>query len=271
MLQFQVDSGKCVQCEACVKDCPRGSLRRKEGTPEAIATECLECQHCLAVCPAGAISVFGLNPANSLPLSDGAIPSRQQMKTFIRGRRSVRRFLDEDVPAALIDELLADLAHAPSGCNARDLTFSIVSGRKSMAALLGKLIQAVETKLLAGEIQADFVTEAVAAYRQNGTDAIFEGAPHLLVISHGEKAICAHEDVVLALAYFELLAQSAGLGTTWCGMVKFIADMVPGVSDWLGLAPDTYFYAMMFGKPAVRYARTVQKDSAARIRRIDFA
>ena len=271
MLEFLVDSEKCTQCDACVQDCPRGILRRKEGRPEAVASECLECQHCLAVCPAGAISVFGLDPANSLPLSEGALPSRRQMRTFVRGRRSVRRFLDEDIPAALMDELLADLAHAPSGCNARDLTFSVVSGRKAMAALLEKLIQAIETKLPTGEIQADFVTEAVEAYRKNGTDPIFEGAPHLLVVSHGDKAVCCREDVVLALAYFELLAQSAGLGTTWCGMVKFIADMVPEVGGWFGLTPDTYFYAMIFGRPAVRYARTVQRDQAARIRRIDFA
>ena len=269
MLQFRVDPEKCTQCDACVNDCPRGILRRKEGTPEAVAADCLECQHCLAVCPSGAISVFGLNPADSLPLSEGALPSRRQMKTFIRGRRSVRRFLAEDVPAALIDELLADLAHAPSGCNARDLTFSVVSGRKAMAALLEKLIQAVETKLR--EIQADFITEAVEDYRKNGKDPIFEGAPHLLVVSHGEKAVCPREDVVLALAYFELLAQSAGLGTTWCGMVKFIADMMPEVGGWFGLAPDTYFYAMIFGRPAVRYERTVQRDQAARIRRLDFA
>jgi hypothetical protein len=76
---------------------------------------------------------------------------------------------------------------------------------------------------------------------------------------------------VLALAYFELLAQSAGLGTTWCGMIKIVADMIPGIRELLGLAPNTYFYAMMFGKPAVRYARTVQRDSAARIRRIQIA
>jgi nitroreductase/NAD-dependent dihydropyrimidine dehydrogenase PreA subunit len=269
MLQFRVDSEKCDQCDACVKDCPSGILRRQGGTPEAAAADCLECQHCLAVCPAGAISVFGLNPADSLPLSDGAIPSLRQMKTFIRGRRSVRQFLDEDIPAVLIDELLTDLAHAPSGCNARDLTFSVVSGRKAMAALLEKLIQAIETKRR--EIPSGFVLEAVEAYRKNGRDLIFLGAPHLLVVSHGEKAICSREDVVLALAYFELLAQSAGLGTTWCGMIKFIADMIPEVYEWFGLDPKTYFYAMMFGQPAVRYARTVQRDSAARIRRIDFA
>jgi len=97
---------------------------------------------------------------------------------------------------------------------------------------------------------------------------LFRGASHLLIVSPGEKARCGHEDAILALAYFDLLAPSAGFGTTWCGLIKIIADMVPETRKLLGLAPDTYFYAMMFGKPAVGYARTAQRDSAALIRRI---
>jgi len=270
-LQFRVDSEKCIQCDACVTDCPSEIIRRPGSVPEAAEGACLECQHCLAICPAGAISVFGLKPENSLPLLGGAIPSYRQMKTFVRGRRSVRQFLDEDLPSALIDELLADLAHAPTGCNDRDLTFSVVPGREAMGLLRERVIQAIEAKQESGEALHAFVTAAVMAYRNSGRDVLFCGAPHLLIVSPGEKARCGHEDAILALAYFELLAQSANVGTTWCGVIKLIADMLPETRTLLGLAPDAYFYAMMFGKPAVTYARTVQRDSAARIRRIDMA
>ena len=44
---------------------------------------------------------------------------------------------------------------------------------------------------------------------------IFRGAPHLLVVSASPESVCPAEDVNLALAYFELMAQSAGLGTVW--------------------------------------------------------
>ena len=270
-LKFRVDAEKCIQCDACVKDCPSETIHRTGTVPEATASaegSCLECQHCLAVCPTGAISVFGLKPENSLPLLEGALPSYQQMKTLVRGRRSVRQFSDEDVPPALVDELLADLAHAPTGCNDRDLTFSVIPNRKAMGILLDKVIQAVIAKQESGTVIDGFMADAVAAYRKDGRDFFFRGAPHLLIVSPGTKATCALEDVVLALAYFELLAQSAGLGTTWCGVLKFVADMVPGTRELLGLAPDTYFYAMMFGKPAVSYARTVQRDSAVRMRQI---
>ena len=270
-LQFRVDEEKCVQCDACVKDCPSEIIRRKGTVPEAAVPAggtCLECQHCLAVCPSGAISVFGLKPENSLPLLEGALPSYRQMKTFVRGRRSVRRFSDEELPPTLINELLADLAHAPTGCNDRDLIFSVVPDRAAMAILLERLVHAIEAKREAGTVIEGFIAAAAAAYRNDGRDFFFRGAPHLLVVSPGAKATCGLEDTVLALAYFELLAQSAGLGTTWCGVIKFVADMVPEIRNMLGLAPDAYFYAMMFGKPAVSYARTVQRDSAARIRRI---
>jgi nitroreductase len=193
------------------------------------------------------------------------------MKTFVRGRRSVRQFLDEDVPTALIDELLADLAHAPTGRNDRGLTFSVVPHREAMGLLRERVVQALEAKQKSGVALDPFLANAVTVFRQNGKDLLLRGAPHLLIVSPGAKALCGHEDAVLALAYFELLAQSANLGTTWCGAIKFVADIIPEIRTLLGLAPDAYFYAMMFGKPAVTYARTVQRDSAARIRRIDIA
>jgi len=271
MHDFCVDAKKCTRCDACVKNCVMGIIRRQEATPEAVKgeKECFECQHCLAVCPTGAISIFGLKPENSLPLAEGAIPSYKQMKTFVRGRRSVRRFRAEDLPSAVIDELLADLSHAPTGRNDRDLLFSVVSSRKATEALLEKVIKTIEAKQESGGALGGFISKAVTEYRNHGEDMLFRGAPHLLIVSHGEKARCGQEDAVLALAYFELLAQSAGLGTTWCGIIKIIADMVPGIHEIFGLPPNSYFYAMMFGKPAVRYARTVQRDSAAKIRRID--
>ena len=272
-ISFVVDPTRCIQCDACVDDCPshiiERSRERSGSTPSlAMASEglCLQCQHCLAVCPTGAISIFGLKPENSLTLANDTFPSREQMRTFVRGRRSVRQFRRENVPARLIDELLADLAHAPTGCNARDLTFSIVDDRQGVERLLGRLISAIENEKDAAV--PDFVRAAAASYRQDQSDHFFRGAPHLLVVSPGTTALCGHEDVVIALTCFEMLAQSAGLGTTWCGILKLAADAVSGIRPILGLAPDTYFYTMMFGFPAVKYTRTVQRDTAARIHHI---
>ena len=268
-LKFSVSDSKCTKCDACVNDCPAHIIERKDSVPYIPAASeecCIQCQHCLAVCPNGAISIFGLKPENSLPIKTGSLPSYKQMKVFARGRRSVRQFRPENVPTAQITELLADLAHAPTGCNDRDLVFSVVDNRKDIERLLTKIVAAIEADT--NPSVPEFLRRAAAAFRQNGTDGFFRGSPHLLVVSPGNNATCAHEDAVLALSYFELLAQSAGLGTTWCGMLKITADAVAAIRPLLGLEPDKFFFAMMFGLPSVKYARTVQRDSAATVRRI---
>ena len=273
MLDFRVDAIKCTACDICVVDCPSGIIYRNTNIPEVVLPEsgrCLECQHCLAVCPTGAVSVFGLKPQKSIQFYDGVFPSYDQMKALARGRRSVRKFQKDEVSPAVINELLTDIAHAPTGCNDRDLVFTVIEHRKDMEILLEKLVKTIETMQASGEPVHEFIAAAASAYRKFGKDNLFRGAPHLLIVSPGEKAHTGQEDAIIALSYFELLAQSAGLGTTWCGMIKIIADLVPGTRDLLGLTPNVYFYAMMFGKPAVKFERTVQRDADAKIRRLKF-
>lgn len=272
-LNFTVAPDICIQCDACILDCPRHIISRSGELPEVLPereTECLECQHCLAVCPTGALSVFGLRPEDSLELTPDKLPTARQMHTLLRGRRSVRQYKKENVSRELIDELLATLSYAPTGCNDRDLHFLMVDDKTHMQKLLEKIVGTLEEKIQSGVTLPEFLIPSVDAYRQNGVDEIFRGAPHLLVISAGEKATCAKEDVDLSLAYFELLAQCSGLGTTWCGFLKLITDSVPELLAELGLGREAPFYAMLFGYPAVQYARTVQRDGAATVRRLSL-
>jgi nitroreductase len=113
-----------------------------------------------------------------------------------------------------------------------------------------------------------YLSQAVPAWFEKKTDVIFRGAPHMLVVSASPEAVCPQEDVSLALAYFELMAQSAGLGTVWCGMAKMAMELLPEIKQFVGVQAGHFYYAMLFGVPACRYARTVQRDDAARIRRV---
>ena len=269
-LQLVVDGDACAHCGACVRDCPDSVIRLVDGLP-AVNPEtreyCIECQHCIAVCPTGALSALGRDPAASISLSREAFPNRQQMKTLVRGRRSVRQFCDADVRGDIIDDLLSDAAHAPTGCNDRALSFLVVDTREVMRHLREDIVCAIEMGVAKGLSMPEFLPSAAAAFRRDGTDRIFRGAPHLLIASAASRALCGKQDVIIALSYFELLAQTAGLGTTWCGMLDFVVGALPEVRDTLGIEKDAAFYGMMFGYPAVRYARTVQRDTAADVRR----
>jgi len=276
MLHFTVNAERCIRCGWCAKDCPAGIIEQQGKALPAIRPEneedCLQCQHCLAVCPKGAVAILGRSPDDSLPLSPRSFPKLAAMDRFVRGRRSVRHYRDENVDPALIRQLLATLANVPTGVNRRGLTFSVIDDRAVMQRFRERSQAALLAAQAAGQIPERFVYlgRIIERTRETGQDIILRGAPHALVVSAPPDAPCGYEDVILSLAYFEMLAQSAGLGTVWCGLLKLTLAVVPDLKALIDLPPDHLHYCMLFGYPAVRYARTVQRDDAARVQRVEL-
>ncbi len=277
MLAFSVQADLCTRCGLCVLDCPSRIIEANgDKWPFVSAANegnCLRCQHCLAVCPTGALSVLGLDPADSLAVSADDRPGLDAMTHLVRGRRSVRQYCDRNVERELIDRLLATLAYAPTGINSRMLSLTVIDDKEQMNRLRQRVMQALVDALKAGRIpqRAAYLQRVISAYTEQGADIIFRGAPHALIVSAPPEALCGNEDVTLALAYFELLAQSAGLGTVWWGFFKAVFELVPELKPLVGLPTGHHYYAMLFGHPAVRYARTVQRDNSAAIRRVTIA
>jgi nitroreductase/NAD-dependent dihydropyrimidine dehydrogenase PreA subunit len=279
MLHFSVADDRCNRCGQCVLDCPSGIIEQNGRSVPKISRknsiDCIECQHCLAICPTAAVSIFKRMPDDSLPLTRAALPRFDQMELLLRGRRSTRRYKDENVSPELIRQLLAAVANAPSGINRRKLMFSVIDTKETMQVLRERSLAGLAAAAARASSPADgidYLKEAPSAYYQNKRDIIFRSAPHALIVSAGPEAACPAEDATLALAYFELLAQSAGLGTVWWGLFKMLMQALPELKPIIGIPADhPYCYAMLFGIPAVRYARTVQRDDAAVVRRIVIA
>jgi len=267
LLNFSVSRAKCIRCGACIEDCPLHIIEYRDHYPDIPANmeeKCIGCQHCLAVCPTGAVSILGLRAEDSLPLDASPAVAPDALSRFVRGRRTTRQYRSEDVQRPLIDKLLADIAHAPTGGNTCDLTFTVVDKRLALSRILKDLIEGLEKSIAEKPELPEFVCKAIEAYRHSNADEIFRGAPHLLIASAGEKAYCGDADVVIALSYFELLAQSHKLGTTWCDFLKFILDVRPALGKLFGIATERPYRAILFGRPAVHYMRTVQRDKMAR-------
>jgi nitroreductase/NAD-dependent dihydropyrimidine dehydrogenase PreA subunit len=275
-MDFKVDGSLCVSCGACVKDCPASVLELSPGAAPSVCAgsegDCIACQHCLAVCPVGAISIFGVKPADLPPLKDSSLPSLKQLSALLRGRRSVRQYRKENVKPELIDELLACAANAPTGCNHMALTFTVVDDKDLMESLLERTVEALLKASSEGRVSDSlgFLSAGAKAYAERGEDVIFRGAPHLLIVSAEPDALCAGEDVAIALSYFELLAQRAGLGAVWCGYLKYILDSLPELRELYGVPQGVALYAMLFGYPAstLRYARGVKREAFSKVKRL---
>lgn len=258
-LNFKVDENKCIHCGLCIKDCITYVLEKNSNNiPEAKnPNRCIGCQHCMTICPVGAISVFDKNPADSDNIYN---QNPDMILNLIKSRRSDRQYKNENIEQDKLQKLKDMLPYIPTGCNYHKLHFSFIDNVEVMDEFRNYTNKKIINALTKKPIKA--VVEKFAFYTDmflKGEDIIFRGAPHLVVVSNSIKAPCAKEDAVIALSYFEMYAQSLGIGTCWCGYAHMILKLFPELCEYLNI-PEGYIpeYVMLFGQKSVNHQRASQ-------------
>lgn len=255
-LYFKVDESKCIKCGLCKKDCSRGIIQTNEnGFPYASADECFGCQHCLAVCPKGAISVHNKNPENSYTAKNTVSP--EELEALIKMRRSCRNYKQENISREKLEKLKDILNWVPTGVNFRGLHFTFVENKETMDDIRSKLMDFL--KEYAEKNSSDRISSLYGASVQSGQNIVLRNAPHMVVVSVDKNSPCKEIDPVIALSYFEMYAQSMGLGTLWCGLAYWTIPLCDNIVKMFKL-PENYniAYVMLFGNPNVQYARSIQ-------------
>jgi nitroreductase/NAD-dependent dihydropyrimidine dehydrogenase PreA subunit len=268
MLQFEIKEENCTKCGLCAKDCVVKIIDMSTGYPRISAENevvCLRCRHCLAVCPAGALSILGKKPEDSRSLH-GNLPAPDNLEILIKGRRTVRQYRDENLDPELMQRLLDVTWHAPTGHNDRQVLFTVVDDKEAMAGLRNQAMEGLTNYVREDQLpkQHGVIAKVASMWQEYGIDAIFWGAPHLIVASAPKGCTTPEADCLIALSYFELFAQSLGVGTVWGGVSTWTLDhYVSELRQHLGIPADHLIgYAMAFGTPAVQYHRTLEKGEA---------
>lgn len=258
-LNLSINRQRCFRCGVCAQECAFNVLGSDaEGVPtiaEGGAQRCVRCLHCVMVCPRGAFSIYGVEPATCE--DSGGKPSFEQVLQLVKNRRSIRHYRTYEVERKTIDELMDAMKYVPTGRNDHRLNFSVLSGKSMKEFVKGfyaALQEVVETAQVSEE-QIKRIQPLLDAYAKN-LDPVFRKAPHMIFVSEPEDAPCADVDPLIALSYFELLANAKGVGTCWCGMaVNLLRDAIPALYPFIvppGYKPG---YAMLFGYPQSEFFR----------------
>lgn len=266
-MDFKIDQEKCIQCHKCAADCPVLIIDAKTEYPEIKENKeglCIRCQHCLAVCPTGALSIWGKDPENSVGVSDEKLPSPEALEQLIKTRRSIRRFKNEDLDKELIISLLSTAAHAPTSQNNNRVQFTLVEDRKNLAALRSLTYEHIKKAKDEDRLpkRLAFMDKFQSMWYDKQIDILFRNAPHLSIASAPKQVSAPETDASIALSYFELLANSHGIGTMWNGFALWaLGHITPEIRTKIGIPEDHIIGAvLLFGKPAVKYARSIQSD-----------
>lgn len=263
-INFKVDKDKCIHCGKCTEDCISGIIKMNaDNIPMILAEDekrCIKCQHCLAICPVGAISILDRKPEDSNLCNN--FPGSEQVLNLIQSRKSFRHYKKENLPEETMQKLKQMLKFSPTGCNNHNLHISIIEDVEVMDRFRNRTNNTIKKIFLSSKL--DGIMNKFSKYKNaflNGEDVIFRNAPHMIVVSSPINAPCANEDGIIALSYFELYAQSLGVGTLWCGFAQACLKLFPELCEFLEI-PDGYkpVYVMLFGATDTKYTRTAQPE-----------
>jgi len=279
---FQIDKSKCIKCGKCINTCSGMVIEfGADGYPQMKEFErfgwrgCWRCQHCLAVCPQGAISIFGKKPEDSLPPAPKEMG--EYMERLIVNRRSCRRFLDKNVDSKVITGILSAMAAAPTGGNAMGVEYTVIDDKgrvDEIRKVAYAKMDADAKRHIYTHSFSDFyygkMKESEKTVRKG--DLLFCGAPHLFIAHEkcvGKWAEDSKTNCHLAAAYFELLCNAHGLGTTIMSYsAEVLNELAPEARAMLNIPKDHYTGLIIgFGYPEIEYARGVQKDRSAKTHR----
>jgi nitroreductase/NAD-dependent dihydropyrimidine dehydrogenase PreA subunit len=288
----EIDGARCNGCGLCVDVCPSVTLSLVDGRAAVTGSRCIACGHCQAICPPDAIRVGALDPAaatfRSVNVPDAWLPyGRGDAATLLqlmRSRRSCRRFREEPVDRAVLEDLVRAGRAAPSGTNSQCWAFTVLPTRAAVVRFgdyigeyFKRLNRLAEKPALRGLLRllgkpelGDYyrqhyptVKRAMTAWDEQGVDRLFHGAPAVIIIATTPDGSTPAEDALLAAQNILLAAHTLGLGTCLIGFAVAAMHQDARIQRRLGLPPEEAVRAVIALGPTDRkFARCAGRKPA---------
>lgn len=241
----------CIGCGKCVGDCVSEKLALVNGKAQFMYERCILCGHCYAICPVNAVTLTKYGEINEEKPVPFDIIDSDKLLSFMKSRRSIRRFTDERVSEEDIAKIIEAGRYCPTGTNAQDYSFTVITDS----------LDELEKDAVSVFRKAQKIGGKLSAYIRNSTiddHFFFKGAPLVIVVNgKGKTSPC------LASSYMELMAESLGLGVLYSGFFIAAAKLMPKISKKLH-TPDGHdpVTCLVIGYPDVKYERIPPRNEA---------
>ncbi|PWR76321.1 nitroreductase family protein [Methanospirillum stamsii] len=257
----KISTDLCNGCGICSTVCLFQIITMNPDThlPEVtspIDKACNRCGQCEAFCPNSAI-IISDSPDEKIRRTDYALlPKEKEIRELVQNRRSIRHYMNKQVPKETIESILDIVRYAPTAMNLQEVRWHVISEQETKDEIISHTVNWMR-KLISEERTGDFkagelFSKFVERY-DRGENIVTHNAPHLLVTHSPQEITTAFQDAVIATSYLDLIAPVFHLGTCWAGLIKRAADNSPDVLKSLGLPQDNIPHTiMMLGYPRLK-------------------
>ena len=187
----------------------------------------------------------------------GTVDARRFLE-LIRGRRSIRRYLDSPVPGELIDQILECGLHAPNGGGLQSSRFYVIQNPERMNRLNDAIREGLRNRTI---VEGSSVNKGILRARQEGYHFCYR-APVLITAAAPAVYDNRMADCSVALENMLLACHALGLGACWCNQPHWLTDdeLVRKIFREIGM-PDT---EEICGSICLGYTENESKGKAPR-------
>lgn len=241
---LKVNEKKCVRCYKCLSVCPFTVLEKKEnGVPGLVQGKtCLQCMHCASICPVKAYENDGEPAVMDQRIDLLNKEFKEDLVKHIMRRRSIRHFTNEPVDKDVIMKVLDIASWAPSAKNQHPTKYIVVTSKDTINKMMEIILDYVKKTGISPEVVTEY---------ESGNNVVMGEASTLLIAYARDNAVNPPGDTYISMTTAELLFQSQGIGTCWCGYLTRFLNAIPELKELLPQIPEgnSFYASFMMGYP----------------------
>jgi nitroreductase/NAD-dependent dihydropyrimidine dehydrogenase PreA subunit len=266
-----VDKKTCRGCGLCAEICHEGCISLVENGNHRVASVhhelCSTCTQCIAICARQALSWDSVPPVT---YDESRLPSAEQLDELFKERRTIRRFKEDRIERALLEEIVGYGIYAPT--NNYTLRAIVVDDPAMMVELDQIILQFVSMiyklmfrprpvfallRRITPSVQRKDKVKMESDLGRGGT---FDRPPPAMVFIAGDRRIGLTEaSAQYALYNMILYAQARGIGSRLKGTGPIFLNRSKAARQRLGLRKhERIFGTLEFGYPDVRFRNKVE-------------
>ncbi len=266
MALMEINRESCTKCGACIAACGSSILiPQQSGYPclfPGADQFCARCGHCVGICPTDSVIHQEMPLEQCPPIDQKLEVSFQQVSQLIKRRRAIREFQQKVVPRDLIERLIETTRYAPTGHNRQEVQWLVIDDREELRRLTA--IGLEWCRSLAGDnTPQSLEMQGILRMYELGLDLFLRDAAALVIAFAEKKNPIAPTDCAIASSYFDLAAQSLGLGCYWNAYFYICAQSFPPMIEAIALPEGFMPYAALgMGYPRFKYRRIPPRKPA---------